>query len=391
MRHVEACGANGGTVEPYPYSNTKWLSAGGVRDHYGLDTGSSSIEVKLPRDHADIMTYCSPQWMSDYTFEKLLDQLQSNAGIPLSSWDPGTEYLMIMGDIEPETGEVGLLPIMHVQGDEIDPDVWTNPDGDYAVRLVDAQETVLFERTFGLIDEPHDEGGRSITLFVPYDDDMARLVILHNGTELKSVTVSPNSPTVVLHPVTGAMTDTVSGTLTVSWTASDADGDDLSASVYFSADGGDTWELTTLGLTRNQVRFDTSLWPHTGRGMLRVEVNDGINTGKDVSKPFTVPAKAPAVFAVAPENGATLPPGSPVSLTATGYDAEDGPMEGDALAWSSNRDGELGSGTQIVATDLSLGWHEITVTATDSDNNTATDSIQIHFGHEVYLPLVLRH
>jgi hypothetical protein len=66
-------------------------------------------------------------------------------------------------------------------------------------------------------------------------------------------------------------------------------------------------------------------------------------------------------------------------------------MEGDALAWSSNRDGELGSGTQIVATDLSLGWHEITVTATDSDNNTATDSIQIHFGHEVYLPLVLRH
>ncbi len=390
MKHVKACKANGGAVEPYPYSNTEWLSAGGPRDHYGLDTGPIPIEIKLPREHADFMTYCGPAWISDYTFKKLYTQLKANAGIRAAgqsaSWDPETEYLMIMGDVEPETDDVDLLPIMHMQGDEIDPDVWTNPDGDYAVRLLDAGDEVLFEQTFGLIEEPHDEAGAAITLFVPYDAGVARLVITHDGEELTTVAVSPNAPTVTLDPVTGD----VSGTLTLSWTASDADGDDLTASVYLSADGGETWRLITLGLNGDQDALDTSLWPHMDQGMLRVEVNDGVNVGQDVTGPFSVAAKAPVVFALAPEDGTMAPAGLPILFTATGYDAEDGPMEGEAITWSSDRDGNLGTGTQLVMPDLSPGQHDITVTATDSDDNTATDSIQVYVGYRTYLPIILK-
>lgn len=55
-------------------------------------------------------------------------------------------------------------------------------------------------------------------------------------------------------------------------------------------------------------------------------------------------------------------------------------MDGDAMAWSSNPDGALGNGDRIVAADLSLGWHEITVTATASDHNTATDLVEVCVG-----------
>jgi hypothetical protein len=182
----------------------------------------------------------------------------------------------------------------------------------------------------------------------------------------------------------------VPSTLAVSWTADDLDGDPLTAAVDFSTDGGETWEPKGMGIEGFQTELDTSLWQQTEHGMLRVMVTDGVNTGQDVTGPFTVTAKAPVVFAIAPEDGGTVPAGIPVLLTATGYDAEDGPMEGDAVAWSSDRDGALGTSDQLVVTELSPGWHEITVTATDSDDNTATDAVRLYVGYRTYLPMLLR-
>ena len=387
VMHVKACGANGGAVESYPYSNTEWLSAGGERDHYGLDTGSTPPKIKPPKEYADVMTYCGPQWISDYTYKKILARLKANAGMPLlsASWNPDTEYLMITGSIQRDTDEVFLLPMMRLQGDEIDPSVWTNPDGDYVVRLLDDQEGVLFEQTFGLVEGAHDDGGAPVALVVPYDANMARLVILHDTTELASIVASPNAPTVALDPVTGTIPDT----LTVYWTAADADEDELTAAVYLSTDGGETWELLTLG-SDDQAEFDTSLWPRTDQGMLRVEVSDGVNAAEDVTGPFAVTAKAPVVFVIAPEDGAEVPWGLPVFFTATGYDAEDGPLSDEAYVWSSDVDGDLGTGEEIVVTELSPGWHQITVTVTDSDSNVASDTIQVYVGQRVYLPVVLK-
>jgi len=384
--HVKCRGNEKNPDLHYPYPNSQ-LSDGDERSHYGLDTGFNPPKVMPPLDNADIMSYCDDQWISDYTYNNILKELKSGTPRPrpmLLNWD--TEYLLVVGQIVTETQTVSLLPLMRLRGDEVAPDAWTNPDGDYAVRLLDVGGSVLAERTFGLVHGPHQEEGAPIVLVIPYHADMARLVITHGDTELVSVTASPNSPTVSLEPVAGTIPDV----LTISWTADDADGDDLTATVYFSADGGETWELKFLNLEYDQVELDTSLWPETEQGMLRVVVNDGVNTGQDMTGPFTVLSKAPMVFAIAPENGTTLLPGLPVFFTATGYDAEDGPLSDDAYTWSSDRDGVLGSGEQILVTELSPGWHEITVTATDSDHNTATDTIRVYVGHWVYLPLILK-
>jgi len=160
--------------------------------------------------------------------------------------------------------------------------------------------------------------------------------------------------------------------------------------VYSSADGGDNWDLMTSGIEETQVELDTSFWPETEQGMMRVLVTDGVNTSQDVTGPFTVTAKAPVVSVTSPETGSGVQPETPILLTASGYDPEDGPMEGDVFSWTSDQDGDLGSGEEVFMPELSPGWHEITVAATDSDDNTTTDTIRVYVGHWVYLPLILK-
>lgn len=83
------------------------------------------------------------------------------------------------------------------------------------------------------------------------------------------------------------------------------------------------------------------------------------------------------------------PMGAALWLQGYAYDLEDGALAETALRWSSSRDGDLGTGSQVLVS-LSPGEHLITFTATDSDGNAATATVRVYVGHRVYLPLVLR-
>jgi hypothetical protein len=386
LGHVDACGAGKGENYPYP---TNWLSWGTDQDYWGLDTGSSPPKVIHPKKYSDIMTYCRPKWISDYSYKRILTALRPATPRPKQAvaLKADTDYLVVVGRINPETQAVSLRPMTRLPNSELGPGGLSGPDGPYAIQLLDAGDSVLVEQTFGLMQSsPPDDSGEIFSLLVPYDPATTRVAITYEDTEIFSLTVSPNAPTVTVDPVTGTVTDT----LTVSWSADDLDGDPLTAAVYFSADGGETWELLTPGIEDTEAELDTSFWPGTEQAMMRVLVTDGVNTSQDATGPFTVTTKAPIVFVAGPEDGSGVLPEAPVLFTASGYDPEDGPMEGDVFSWSSDLDGELGSGEEIFVSQLSLGWHEITVTATDSDENTATDTIRLYVGHWVYLPLILK-
>jgi hypothetical protein len=62
-------------------------------------------------------------------------------------------------------------------------------------------------------------------------------------------------------------------------------------------------------------------------------------------------------------------------------DPEDGPLDNNSLKWESNVDGPLGSGTAIRTTLSGVieGQHKHTITlqGTDSDDKTATHSIEV--------------
>lgn len=390
LNHVNACGAPAQPgYENYPY-NSEWISAGGDRDHYGLDIGYySPPRVLEPQKWADIMTYCwGRQWISDHSYNAIERDLRIT---PKAAESPKPlerqgDTLIVVGSVYTPTGQVSLLPILRRPASELEGDS-ISPPGPYTVQLRDAGEAVLVEQSFDLFYGEFPAGSAQFfSLLVPYDPAAARLAITDQGSEIYSLAVSPNAPTVAVDPLSG----TVADTFTASWTMADLDGDAPTAAVYFSPDGGTTWEPLAGNLEESQAELDTSLWPGTDQGMLRVLVSDGFNVSQDETGPFSVPPKAPLVWILGPTEDSAVQPDWPLSLQATGYDPEDKALADEAYNWTSNLDGALGTGERLVIHNLSPGWHTITVSASDSHGNSANDSVNVYVGYRQYLPAVFR-
>lgn len=88
--------------------------------------------------------------------------------------------------------------------------------------------------------------------------------------------------------------------------------------------------------------------------------------------------RPPTVTITAPANNTTLFGGTSLTFTGSGSDPEDGTLSGLSLAWTSNRDGALGTGASLTTTTLTTGDHTITLVGTDSGGNTGTSSIAVH-------------
>src|SRR5207253_2158521 len=77
-----------------------------------------------------------------------------------------------------------------------------------------------------------------------------------------------------------------------------------------------------------------------------------------------------------PATGSTSEHGAPITFTGTATDPEDGTLTG-SIAWSSDRDGALGTGFSVTTGTLSSGTHTITASATDSGNKTGRATITV--------------
>jgi dipeptidyl aminopeptidase/acylaminoacyl peptidase len=69
--------------------------------------------------------------------------------------------------------------------------------------------------------------------------------------------------------------------------------------------------------------------------------------------------------------------GTSVSFQGSATDPEDGTLTGASLVWTSSEDGQIGTGTSFTKSNLSVGAHTITLTATDSGALTGTISVSI--------------
>ncbi|MEX2186265.1 MAG: LamG-like jellyroll fold domain-containing protein [Pirellulales bacterium] len=202
----------------------------------------------------------------------------------------------------------------------------------------------------------------------------ARLELRYLDAVLDTFTAGDAVPVVqFVQPLGGEVFQ--AGPITVGWTATDDDGDPLEVSIDYSRDDGVTW--TSIGSATGGGALDAAierLAGTNGLGRFRVTASDGLHTGSAVSEAFSVVNQPPQVSIDAGMDGAILLEGKPVALIGTAYDAEDGPLGGANLSWVSSRDGDLGRGAALTTANLSVGFHAITLFATDSDgaSNLAT-------------------
>ncbi|MEP6732748.1 MAG: PKD domain-containing protein [bacterium] len=111
-------------------------------------------------------------------------------------------------------------------------------------------------------------------------------------------------------------------------------------------------------------------------------VTDGSGQTSSVTKAVSVPNpgnQSPTATASSPSINATYVQGASVPFAGTGSDPEDGTLSGSSLTWVSSMDGPIGTGVSFSKSNLSIGSHVITLTATDAGGaqGTATRTITV--------------
>jgi hypothetical protein len=160
--------------------------------------------------------------------------------------------------------------------------------------------------------------------------------------------------------------------LSVSWDVPEAQRVD----VLWSADG-QQWYPVVIGSLHNGVDIPPDAGFPGGEVRLKVVVNDGGRRAETVTEPITVPDGAPRAQISSITDGQTVGRYDMVDLRSVSQDPEDGLLDGDALAWTSDLDGELGTGRWVSTDELSVGAHVITLAATDSSGASAEMSVEL--------------
>lgn len=193
------------------------------------------------------------------------------------------------------------------------------------------------------------------------------------GTQSVSITVSAlnAAPVVTINrPVEGEVY--ASGQIvTFNASALDAEDGSRSASIRWtsSIDGA-------IGVGGSFSKSNLTIGSH----LITATVLDTKGLAGSATVNITVIANtAPVVTITSPLEGSTTVLGQKVSFAGSALDAEDGSRTS-SLRWTSSIDGLIGTGSSFTKTNLSLGTHVITATATDLGALQGSSSVTIVVG-----------
>lgn len=233
------CGGPASPDPQFPYS-------GGTIGQYGLDIAAGKLYAP---DTKDVMGYCDPKWISDYTYQKLYSgQVQSGAAMaqfPLLS-DPATtgsqRGLLVRANIYPN--RVEMLPAYVLPGRVTE----SAEPGEYEVQVLGAQGEALVKTSVRAYQVGEDGGIEmaGINVMIPLPDQPpAKLRLLKDGQVLaeqllEAVMTSQAQGVTAQRAGSGDRLHLGTGT--------------KPALVRASQDGGKTW--TTLGMDVTGSEFN---------------------------------------------------------------------------------------------------------------------------------------
>ncbi len=194
LAHAPGCGAGGPDPE-YPYED------GGIGS-WGYDFLNESL---VSPETSDLMTYCKPQWISDYTFTRALVHRAQAESAPLAAAKaPSTRGLLIWGGLN-ENKKPFLEPAFVVSVQPSLPRI----DGPYRLTGEDDDGNNLFSMPFGMPEYGCGARGGAFAFILPVQEDWAgRLArIALSGPEGVSILDGEDDPsaTLLLDRATGSV------------------------------------------------------------------------------------------------------------------------------------------------------------------------------------------
>ena len=146
------CGAIGDPA--YPYAN-------GLTGAWGYDFTRGVLTD--PTRHRDVMSYCAPRWISDYSFANALRFRVSNAhDVTLPDRTPATRSLLVWGGIDDE-GNPFLEPTFVIDAPAALPD----SAGEYRLAGRSRDGGELFSFTFPMPEAADGDGSSSFVFALP--------------------------------------------------------------------------------------------------------------------------------------------------------------------------------------------------------------------------------
>ncbi len=185
---------------------------------------------------------------------------------------PNSPYLFITGLID-EAGNATFHPTYQLLGQTYFTE--SDPTGSYV--LLVHNSTGVQEIRFNA--EAHaeiEDGpiGTSFAITIPDDPTITGFTLLREDQLQDRQLRTTNAP------VGGfvGLPAFLSGQAMLSWNVADADGDALTVSVQYSADGGLTMTPVVVSATGNEAVIDTNYLETGPNGFLRLIITDGLNT-----------------------------------------------------------------------------------------------------------------
>ena len=162
------CGGVGGPDPDYPYPD-------GSIGAWGYDLLN---EMLVSPDTADLMSYCRPQWISDYNFTKAMGYRLSEEqeSLMAASYAPSTRSLLLWGGVN-EDGKLVLEPAFVVDAPPSPPQL----GGPYEINGEDQDGRTLFSMSFDM-PEVEDAEEKAFAFILPVQAVWA--------TTLQSITLS---------------------------------------------------------------------------------------------------------------------------------------------------------------------------------------------------------
>jgi hypothetical protein len=392
----------------YPYLDGRLSSIPATNWGFDVGDGAFNIPIQLYPGALwfDVMTYCGHLWLSDYTYDGMYSYMVAHPSSFVSAASPRSprvegDFLGVYGSVTGDHSAAVIHRLSRVSSVAEIPDLIPG-DENFRIRLLNGSGGVLAD--YGFTPEPADNTPTlSFGQVVTFTAGTAEVQIVKGADDeiLVSHDVSPHAPTVsdvVLEGPPGVVT----GTITLSWSASDADDDPLSYDVHYSADGGGSFQPLLMGLGGGGSSSAGTSWAQTGAaggsaeidtaelagsegGVLRVVASDGVNTGQGDSDPFVMANKPPEPRILTPADGTQVHYGQLINFSGEATDAQDGNVTGDALVWGT-QDGPLGTGPLLSVDDLPVGVNHVTLTATNSVDLSASTSITVVVDDDLELP-----
>ena len=223
--------------------------------------------------------------------------------------------------------------------------------GEYILELLDAAGTVLRSEPFSVSEESVDiysakfgeissvSSQASFDVIVSNPPDYARFRISHSGKEISVFDRSQNAPSLSLNGPSERQRFANDDTIALSWTGNDLDGDELDYIVYYSTDGGTSYNVISQAGNRTSINFDDL--DGSGQTRFAVSVSDGTRSTFVETPVFTVDNHPPLAEIISPASSSVLAdeqddtlrgtPGNDVICGLGGNDTLEGPTEPDTI------------------------------------------------------------